>query len=89
MTLLIRDVPQTERPRERFIREGAKALSNQEIVAILLRTGTKQSSALHVASTLLSQFPTLAMFSEAPLEEIQKYQVLGWLKQLNCLLRLN
>ncbi|SHL43422.1 DNA replication and repair protein RadC [Shouchella rhizosphaerae] len=82
MTLLIRDVPQTERPRERFIREGAKALSNQEIVAILLRTGTKQSSALHVASTLLSQFPTLAMFSEAPLEEIQKVPGIGMAKAI-------
>lgn len=82
MTLLIRDVPQTERPRERFVREGAKALSNQEIVAILLRTGTKHSSALHVASALLSKFVTLAMFSEAPLEEIQKVPGIGMAKAI-------
>ena len=52
MTLLIRDVPQTEAPRERFIREGVKALSDtKRDCRDLLRTGTKQSSALHVAST--------------------------------------
>ncbi len=82
MTLFIRDVPQTERPRERFVREGAKALSNQEIIALLLRSGTKEISALHVASELLMRFSTLAQLSEASLEEIQTIRGIGFAKAI-------
>ena len=41
--MMIRDVHIADRPRERLIRQGAESLSNQELIAILLRTGTKKS----------------------------------------------
>ncbi len=82
VTVFIRDVPQTERPRERFAREGAKALSNQEIIALLLRSGTKEFSALHVASDLLMRFSTLAQLSEASIEEIQTIRGIGFAKAI-------
>lgn len=50
----IRDLPQTDRPRERLLSAGAPALSNAELIAILLRTGTQQESALDVAARLLA-----------------------------------
>lgn len=68
--LLIRDVPIQERPRERLIREGAKALSNQEIIAILLRTGTQKESALQIAAKVLATFDGLSMLKDATLEEL-------------------
>ena len=43
-SLMIRDFPQDERPRERFIQNGPESLSNHELIAILLRTGTKDES---------------------------------------------
>ncbi|SDB81535.1 RadC family protein [Shouchella lonarensis] len=70
MAILIRDVPEKERPRERLLREGARALSNQEIIAILLRSGTKAQSVVHLASQLLSRFPTLTALKEAAIEEL-------------------
>lgn len=51
--LMIRDVHIADRPRERLIRQGASSLSNQELLAILLRTGTKQESVLHLANRVL------------------------------------
>ena len=50
---LIRDLPATERPRERLRDAGAVSLSNSELLAILLRTGTPREDVLHVAALLL------------------------------------
>ncbi|AIC95173.1 MULTISPECIES: RadC family protein [Shouchella] len=82
MSIIIRDVPPQERPRERFIREGAKALSNQEILAIMLRSGTKQYSALQVASELLSTYKTLTALSESSLEEMRLIKGIGVTKAI-------
>lgn len=50
----IRELPETEKPREKLLREGKEKLSNSEILAILLRSGTKQKSALEVAGEILA-----------------------------------
>lgn len=49
----MRDLPAEDRPRERLARHGAGALSNRELVAILLGTGARGASALEVAEGLL------------------------------------
>ena len=49
----VRDLPLEERPRERLLLRGAKSLSDSELVAILLRTGCRGSSALEVGRDLL------------------------------------
>jgi DNA repair protein RadC len=48
------DLPQDERPRERLLHAGAAALSNSELLAILIRTGTREESALDLAARLLA-----------------------------------
>jgi DNA repair protein RadC len=50
---LLRDLPASERPRERLARLGPEALSDQELLAILLRTGRKGESALALAQGIL------------------------------------
>lgn len=51
---LIRELPEDERPREKLVRCGVDSLSNSELLAILLRSGTKNMSALELANKLLS-----------------------------------
>jgi len=51
----IKDLPEEERPRERLTRYGASVLSNAELLAILLRTGTKEESAISLAHRILVQ----------------------------------
>ena len=52
----IRDWPEGERPREKLLKLGATALSEAELIAIFLRTGTRGHSALDVARDLLTRF---------------------------------
>ena len=52
---LIRELPEDERPRERLLERGARTLGDAELVAVLLRTGRRGSSALEVARSLLVQ----------------------------------
>lgn len=55
MSYLIRELPKEERPRERFKKYGAKALSNEELLSILLRTGTSNKSVKDVSIDILRQ----------------------------------
>ncbi|MFA9458278.1 DNA repair protein RadC [Halalkalibacter sp. AB-rgal2] len=69
-TLLIKDVPRQERPRERMIKLGPCSLSNQEIIAILLRNGTKNESVLQLAQRVLTSFDGLVQLKDAAIEEL-------------------
>lgn len=51
---LIYDLPLIERPRERLERYGVESLSNSELLAIILRTGSKDKSAIDLASEIIS-----------------------------------
>src|SRR5258708_14497228 len=57
--MAIRDWPIDERPREKLLDKGAAALSDAELLAILLRTGTPGHSALDLARNLLKSFHSL------------------------------
>ena len=74
---LIRDMPDHERPRERMAEKGADALSNAELMAILLRTGLKGRSALQVAGELLQKFTTLGNLARANLDELRQVKGIG------------
>jgi len=67
---LIRDLPATERPRERLRDAGAGSLSNAELLAILLRTGSAKESALAQANRLLGRFDGLPGIRRAPFLEL-------------------
>lgn len=67
---LIRDLPATERPRERLRDAGADHLSVPELLAILLRTGTAKESALSQATRLLARFKSLEGLRNAPFQEL-------------------
>ncbi|WP_283249429.1 DNA repair protein RadC [Bacillus sp. FJAT-49736] len=83
--LMIRDFPLDERPRERLIQNGAASLSNQELLAILLRTGTKQESVIQMANRLLKKFEGLNLLKEASLEEIINIKGIGLAKAVQIL----
>ncbi len=82
---MIKDFPKQERPRERFKKFGPSSLSNQELLAIILRTGTKQESVLQLSQRLLSEFDGLCMLKEATLEELTKIKGIGEAKAIQLL----
>lgn len=73
----IRDVLKEEQPRERLILEGASSLSNRELLAILLRTGSKEESVLTLADKILRHFDGLRMLRDATMEEITSIHGVG------------
>jgi DNA repair protein RadC len=76
-SLRIKDLPGSERPRERLAQQGADALRNAELIAILLRTGLKGVSAIQVAEQLLSRFETLDRLARASLSELRQTKGIG------------
>jgi len=73
----IHDMAEMDRPRERLAAEGAEALSNPELIAILLRTGMKGYSALDMAQQLLARFSTLDELSRAGLDDLCQLRGIG------------
>ncbi|MGY8650496.1 MAG: RadC family protein [Verrucomicrobiia bacterium] len=73
----IKDLPNRERPRERLAELGPDALSDVELIAILLRTGLQGKSAVDVGAELVRQFGTLSALSQATLEELQTIKGIG------------
>ncbi|MEK3981063.1 DNA repair protein RadC [Psychrobacillus sp. FSL K6-2836] len=84
-SLMIRDVHVSDRPRERLVRQGASSLSNQELIAILLRTGTKQESVLHLANRVLNYFEQIQELKNASIEEITAVKGIGQAKAVQLL----
>ena len=67
---MIRDLPQGERPRERLREYGPSHLSNPELIAILLRTGTSGESVLNLATRMMATFDGLGGMSRAAYSEL-------------------
>lgn len=73
----IKDLPTSERPRERLLAQGADALSSSELIAILLRTGLKGMSAIQVGEQLMKRFNTLDNLSRAGIEDLCQVKGVG------------
>ncbi|MFC4320950.1 RadC family protein [Litchfieldia salsa] len=82
---MIRDFPIDERPRERLLSEGPESLSNHELLAIILRTGTKEESVLQLSNRLLNQFEGLRLLKEATVEEITSIKGIGPAKAIQIM----
>ncbi len=68
--ILIRDVPSDERPRERLRDRGAQALSNSELLAILLRVGRRNESVVSMSTRLLRDLGGLKGLHQATFDEL-------------------
>ncbi|WP_084024479.1 RadC family protein [Vulcanibacillus modesticaldus] len=75
--IMVRDIPKDERPRERMIRFGPQSLSNVELLAILLRTGSSNESVFQLAQKVLSELETLQNLNDVTLEELTKIKGIG------------
>ncbi|MBM7578830.1 RadC family protein [Jeotgalibacillus terrae] len=84
-TLMIRDYHDEDRPRERFIKQGPQSLSNQELIAILLRTGSKDESVINLANKLLQEFNGLRSLKEASYDELTSIKGIGDAKAVQVL----
>ncbi|MFH0992940.1 MAG: DNA repair protein RadC [bacterium] len=79
---LIREMPAAERPRERLMKYGAENLGTAELLAILLRTGTKDVSVLEVASGVLHDARTASGLKDLTLSELASRKGVGMTKAI-------
>lgn len=73
----IKELPSSERPRERLLHYGANALSTAELLAIILRTGVRDENVIRVSQRLLSTFDGLAGLAQANATELMAEKGLG------------
>ncbi len=73
----IKDWPEGERPREKLLAKGAAALSDAELLAVLLRVGTQGMSAVDLARSLLQRFGSLGGLLQTPLPQLQQHKGMG------------
>lgn len=68
----IKDLPISERPRERLVKQGVKALSDAELLAVILRTGTRYENVVELAKRMLKEF-NIKELSQASLNQLKGF----------------
>ena len=80
----IKDISKENRPRERFLKQGPEALSEAELFAILLRTGSKGENVIEMSNRLINEYGLDKLF-ECSLKEIQEIKGIGPSKAMQVL----
>ncbi len=80
----IKEIPLTERPRERLKHYGSESLSDSELLSIILKTGTKDKNVLELAFDVLKKYP-LSEITNATLPSLIKINGIGEVKALEIL----
>lgn len=78
--VMLKDVPLADRPRERMLEHGSGHLSNQELIAILLGSGSKNESVMNLSQRLLIHFEGLDLLKDATIEELTAIKGIGTAK---------
>lgn len=74
---MIREMKQEERPRERLLAHGAAVLHTHELLAIILRSGSKDESVIDISKRLFHKYDSLKALAHAPLTDYQKIRGIG------------
>ncbi len=78
----IKDWSEDDRPREKLERHGSSALSDAELLAILIGSGTKNITALDLAKTLMAEYGTLAGVAKCSFHELSRFKGIGRVKAI-------
>lgn len=82
---LIKEMPGSERPRERFMRHGKEAVSTPELIAIILRTGRHKQSVVDLARALYYEYESLKALNQLSVSELTKTPGVGSAKAVQLL----
>jgi DNA repair protein RadC len=75
--LSLKEIPEEERPREKLIHRGSHSLSDAELLAIILGSGTPEESAVQVAQRILKKVGDLKTLSEMGISELMEFPGIG------------
>lgn len=79
---MIKDIPKLIRPREKAYRLGVENLSDIELLAIIIQSGTKNKSALQIAEDLLNKYTSIYNILECPFDRLMKQEGISKVKAI-------
>lgn len=85
MDVLLRDLPKSDLPRERLMRFGASNLSNQELLSIILRCGTKSVSVSTLSNNILSSIGDISNLRDMSVNKLSLIHGIGDVKAITLL----
>ncbi len=85
MTVSLKCLPKEDLPRERLTRLGAEALSNEELLSIIFRTGAKGEPVYNLSKAVLSEFDDIAELKDVSINKLKKIKGLGDVKIITLL----
>lgn len=83
--MMIKEIPAFDRPRERFMKHPIDMIQTSELLAIILRTGSKQESVLALAKKVLYHYDDLKDLSNTSVKELMKIKGIGPSKAIELL----
>ena len=81
----IKDLPLNERPRERVIKYGIENISNSELLAIIIKTGTRKYSVKEIADIILSRIDSITNLNEININTFNNIPGLGKVKTIELM----
>jgi DNA repair protein RadC len=78
----VRELPPEERPRERLAKLGPEALKDAELIAVIIRSGTREVGAVALAEEVIRKFKDLRGVARASIEELKTVKGLGEVKAI-------
>ena len=84
-SVTMKTIPEGMRPYERLEKNGAGALSDAELLAVLIKSGTKEKSALAVAEELLLRYGSLADLGRAEISDLVQQKGIGRVKAIEII----
>lgn len=82
MNYKIKEIPKEERPRERLLKEGVDRLSNEELISIILKTGTKDKNVKDISMEILKMVPNITELKSITIPGLKKIKGVGEVKAI-------
>ena len=83
--IMIKDIPLSERPRERLLKYGKESLSNEELLSIILKTGTKNYSVKELSNHILKNFKNIKEMKYITINKLTEINGIGEVKAIELL----
>ncbi|MDD2203624.1 MAG: DNA repair protein RadC [Bacilli bacterium] len=83
--MMIKDIPDNEKPRERMMKYGVENISNEDLLAITIKTGTKSFSSRNIASFILSQINDISELKYFTIAKFTKIKGIGYIKAIELI----
>ncbi|HOP65984.1 MAG TPA: DNA repair protein RadC [Bacilli bacterium] len=83
--MLIKELPNEEKPRERLKNYGVSSLSNEELIAIILRSGTKNISVKEVSQSILKELDNISLIENITINKLLQIKGIGEVKAISLI----